>query len=215
MTDGLHFTIIILPPTGKSPESFAYHNSYLIATTARIIMNYASSLSIKISLSPPSYSPLHPILSFSFTHTLSPSPPYRGLSSASSPHLVPTHLSSFGLPGEFFPSLSTFSFFDQPTLHWEPGGKSSVHLYGSWLWRWGGERRKREIRIKNLLLSYRFLTYKRKPGSQTIKSSKQIFSSYGYMQTSVDDRSNLLLVVWAWLISLTKLYSVKARFREY
>ena len=62
---------------------------------------------------------------------------------------IPTYLSSFGLPGELFPSLSTFSFLDQPTLHWEPGGKSSVHLYGSWLCQREREReRERERKMK-------------------------------------------------------------------
>ena len=143
-TDGLYFTIIP-PPTGKSPESFAYHNSYLTVTMARIIMQPHSPLK---SLPPPHLSILFSLsltsLFLSHTHilppSLPPSLPHRGLSSACLLHLGLTHLSSFGLPGELFPSLSTFSFFDQPTLHWEPGGKSSVHLYGSWLWRWGGGR---------------------------------------------------------------------------
>ena len=75
-TDGLYFTIIP-PPTGKSPESFAYHNSYLTVTMARIIMQPHSPLK-----SLPPASPLHPILSFphlslflSLTHILPPSLP--------------------------------------------------------------------------------------------------------------------------------------------
>ena len=42
-----------------------------------------------------------------------------------------TYLSSFALPGNEEPSSETSSFEEHPTLQSGPGGKLSVHLYGS------------------------------------------------------------------------------------
>lgn len=114
-TDGLYFTIIP-PPTGKSPESFAYHNSYLTVTMARIIMQPHSPLK---SLPPPHLSILFSLSLTSLSFSLS-------LTSSFPPSLSTTQrlvLCMLAAPGSHSPVLIWSSWWALPLL---------VHIFILW-----------------------------------------------------------------------------------